>query len=56
MIVWFIKNGGSPDTAIGTVSSKDKKDKYRVYMKWVKNKGWKPTKMEVLKTLPSANQ
>ncbi|MEK4759388.1 YrrS family protein [Viridibacillus sp. FSL E2-0187] len=55
MIVWYLKNGGSPDTAIGTVSSKDKKDKYRVYMKWVKNKGWKPTKMEVLNTLPNTN-
>ncbi|MBK3493363.1 YrrS family protein [Viridibacillus sp. YIM B01967] len=54
MIVWYIKNGGSPDTAIGIVSSNDKKDKYRVNMKWVKNKGWKPTKMEVLNTLTGA--
>lgn len=51
MIVWYVKNGGSPDTAIGIVSSKDKKNKYRVSLKWVSNEGWQPTKLEVLNSI-----
>ncbi|MGX9135356.1 DUF1510 family protein [Rummeliibacillus sp. JY-2-4R] len=54
MIVWYVKNGGSPDTSIGIVSSKDKEKSYRVSMKWVSNKGWQPTKLEVLKTYKGA--
>ncbi|HWI48462.1 MAG TPA: YrrS family protein [Rummeliibacillus sp.] len=50
MIIWYIKNGGSPDTSIGIVSSKDKKKNYRVYLKWVANEGWQPTKLEILKS------
>lgn len=50
MIVWYVKNGGSPDTSIGIVSSKDKKKNYRVTLKWVSNEGWQPTKLEVLKS------
>ncbi len=54
MIIWYIKNGGSPDTSIGIVSSKDKEKNYRVTMKWVSNEGWQPTKLEVLKTYKGA--
>ncbi|WP_312753040.1 YrrS family protein [Rummeliibacillus suwonensis] len=54
MIIWYVKNGGSPDTSVGIVSSKDKKKSYRVSMKWIANEGWKPTKLEVLKTYKGA--
>lgn len=50
-ITWKIKNGGSPQKSIGIVSSKDKVEKYRVYLEWIENEGWKPTKLDVLKTL-----
>ena len=48
IIIWKIKNGGSPQKSIGIVSSKDKVEKYRVYLEWVDEKGWKPVKMDVL--------
>ena len=48
MIIWKIKNGGSPQKSIGIVSTKDKVEKYRVYLEWVDGKGWKPVKMDVL--------
>ena len=54
MIVWRIQNGGDPQKSIGVVSSKNKKDKYRVYLQWVDGEGWKPEKMETLKTLDGA--
>ncbi|RIJ67533.1 YrrS family protein [Rummeliibacillus sp. POC4] len=54
MIVWYVKNGGSPDTSVGIVSSKDKEKSYRVSLKWVPEEGWKPTKLEVLKTYKGA--
>lgn len=54
MIVWYVKNGGSPDTSIGIVSSKDKEKSYRVSMKWVPEEGWQTTKLEVLKTYKGA--
>lgn len=54
MIVWRIENGGSPQKSIGVVSSNDKEEKYRVYLEWVDGEGWKPEKMETLKTLDGA--
>lgn len=54
MIIWYVKNGGGPDTSIGIVSSNDKEKSYRVSIKWVPNEGWKPTKLEVLKTYKGA--
>ncbi len=51
LIIWKIKNGGSPQKSIGIVSTKDKVEKYRVYLEWVDEKGWKPVKMDVLNTL-----
>ena len=49
--IWRIQNGGSPQKSIGIVSSKDKAEKYRVYLEWVEDEGWKTVKMDVLKTL-----
>jgi cytoskeletal protein RodZ len=54
MIVWRIQNGGDPQKSIGVVSSENKEDKYRVYLQWVDGEGWKPEKMETLKTLDGA--
>ena len=51
LIIWRIKNGGNPQKSIGIVSTKDKVEKYRVYIEWVDGKGWKPVKMDVLNTL-----
>jgi cytoskeletal protein RodZ len=49
MIVWHLGRDRSVDNgSIGTVSSKDKKQKYNVYIQWVDGQGWKPTKVEQL--------
>ncbi|QHE53073.1 YrrS family protein [Pontibacillus sp. HMF3514] len=48
-IIWHIGNGGSPQKAIGTITNKAQTETYRVYIQWVEDKGWKPTKVEVLK-------
>lgn len=54
MYVMMIKNGGGPQKSIGVVQSKDKSQKYRVHMEWIDGEGWKPVKMDVLKTLEGA--
>ena len=54
MIVWRIENGGSPQKSIGVVTSGNKEEKYRVYLQWVDGEGWKPEKLETLKTLEGA--
>jgi hypothetical protein len=48
MIIWFLGNNGSPNDAVGTISPKDKSSKYKVYITWIENEGWKPTKIEKL--------
>ncbi|MBT2665570.1 DUF1510 family protein [Bacillus sp. ISL-4] len=50
MKIWWLQNGGSPSTAIGTVSEGDNPKTYRVYIEWVDGSGWKPVKVEELKT------
>ncbi|MGG0788155.1 DUF1510 family protein [Peribacillus simplex] len=50
MKLWWLQNGGSPSTAIGTVSEGDNPKTYRVYIEWVDGSGWKPVKVEELKT------
>ncbi|WKA60056.1 YrrS family protein [Planococcus shenhongbingii] len=54
MYVMMIKNGGGPQKSIGVVQSKDQSEKYRVHLEWIDGKGWKPVKMDVLKTLEGA--
>lgn len=54
MYIMMIKNGGGPQKSIATVQSKDESEKYRVHMEWVDGEGWKPVKMDVLKTLKGA--
>src|SRR5699024_3878596 len=40
---------GGEQTVIATVASPDETDIYRVYLSWVDEKGWQPTKVEELK-------
>lgn len=50
LIIWFIGSGSDPEnSAIGTVSTKDQADVYRVYIEWTDGGGWKPVKVEELK-------
>lgn len=50
MTVWFLgRDNSTTNGSIGTVSAKNSKQKYRVYIKWVDGGGWKPTKVEQLK-------
>ena len=51
MYVKYIGNGGSPQKSIGTVTSKDGSEIYRISLEWVEGEGWKPTKKEILKTV-----
>ncbi|MBR8645235.1 YrrS family protein [[Brevibacterium] frigoritolerans] len=50
MKLWWLQNGGSSTTAIGTVSEGDNPKTFRVYIEWVDGSGWKPVKVEELKT------
>ncbi|RFB17615.1 DUF1510 family protein [Bacillus sp. HNG] len=48
MVVWWLgRNGENSITA--TVSSKTTKQVQKVYLDWIPNEGWKPTKIEELK-------
>lgn len=49
MHLWWLSNGGTPTTAIGTVSAGNNPQSYRVYIEWVDGEGWKPIKVEELK-------
>lgn len=51
MHVKFLGNGGSPQKSIGTVTSKDGSEIYRISLEWVEGQGWKPTKKEKLITV-----
>ena len=46
MTVWFLGNGGAPDKATGTISSKSSGTKYKVNIQWVNGQGWKPTSVQ----------
>jgi hypothetical protein len=54
MIVWFVKNGGGPQKSVGTVSTKDKAEKYNVHLEWVDGEGWMPVRLDKLNTLEGA--
>ncbi|THE15370.1 DUF1510 family protein [Bacillus timonensis] len=48
MIVWWLARNGE-NSVIATVSSKTTKQVQKVYLDWIPNEGWKPTKIEELK-------
>lgn len=46
--LWRLGNGGSPQKSTGVISSKKNPGKkYEVQLKWLKDKGWKPTSVDV---------
>lgn len=51
VVYWLGRDRTMPNASIGTVYSKDKQQKYRVYIKWVDGQGWMPTKVEELTQL-----
>lgn len=55
MYVKFLGNGGSPQKSIGTVTSKDGTQIYRISLEWIDGQGWKPTKKEKLTSLEDAS-
>lgn len=53
MTIYRLENGGSPTTAVGTVSnSENRSTPYRVEMEFIEGQGWQPTNVEVLSSNP----
>ncbi|MGG3574632.1 DUF1510 family protein [Bacillus gobiensis] len=48
-VVWLGNNGG-PQDAKGTIKDKESGEKYKVEITWEDGNGWKPTKVEKLKS------
>lgn len=48
MTVWWMEGNGGPQKSMATVTAKDTKTPYRVYLQWVDGKGWQPTKVQEL--------
>ena len=48
LTIWYLGNNG-PNKAVGTVTAKATKQKYKVYIEWVDNEGWKPTLVQLMK-------
>jgi len=55
MIEWWVGNNG-PNKVISTVSDKEETKTFRVYSEWVDGQGWKPVKVEELKTNDRKNR
>ena len=53
-ILWWLGSDGTAQTSKGVISSKDKKEMYRISLKWIENEGWKPVRMEILNTIQGA--
>lgn len=47
MFTWWIGNDGD-QKVVATVSETNGSQAYRVYLSWIENKGWQPTKVEEL--------
>lgn len=45
-VYWLGRDKTTANASIGTVASKDKQQKYNVYIQWVDGEGWVPTKVE----------
>jgi cytoskeletal protein RodZ len=50
MTVLWLGNNGGPQDAKGTIMDKESGEKYRVEITWEDRNGWKPTKVEKLKS------
>ncbi|MEH7305862.1 YrrS family protein [Neobacillus drentensis] len=47
-VYWLGRDRSTTNGSFATVASKDKQQKYNVYIQWVDGQGWKPTKVEDL--------
>lgn len=47
-VYWLGRDKSTTNGSFSTVTSKDKQQKYNVYIQWVDGQGWKPTKVEEL--------
>jgi cytoskeletal protein RodZ len=47
-VYWLGRDKSTTNGSFSTVASKDKQQKYNVYLQWVDGQGWKPTKVEEL--------
>lgn len=53
IVIWWLGNGGSPQSAEGVVSDPGNADTpFKVRLKWVTEKGWKPVSVEQLDSNP----
>jgi len=50
-VYWLGSDKSTANAAVGTVASKDKSKKYKVYIKWVDGQGYVPTKVEDLSSV-----
>ncbi|MFK9091364.1 YrrS family protein [Bacillus salipaludis] len=44
-VIWLGRDQSKANASVGTVSAKDTKEKYKVFIEWVDGQGWKPTKV-----------
>ncbi|EKN63810.1 hypothetical protein BABA_24150 [Neobacillus bataviensis LMG 21833] len=44
-VLWLGKDPAKANASVGTVSAKDTKEKYKVFIEWVDGQGWKPTQV-----------
>ncbi|WP_339146983.1 MULTISPECIES: YrrS family protein [unclassified Sutcliffiella] len=49
--LYFLGNGGSEHLAVASIKNKSTGENFKIYLEWVTNKGWKPTKVEQVKSL-----
>jgi cytoskeletal protein RodZ len=50
-LYWLGRDKTTGTGSFSTVASKDKQQKYNVYLEWVDGEGWKPVKVEELSTI-----
>lgn len=50
---WWLDSTNQDNEIIGLLSNRNTNQPYRVTIKWITNKGWQPTLVEELLTLPS---
>ncbi|MEH7272560.1 YrrS family protein [Neobacillus vireti] len=50
-VYWLGRDKASGSGSFSTVASKDKTQKYNVYLQWVDGEGWTPTKVEELSSI-----
>ncbi len=50
MRMWYVRNNGNQNEVVITASSLDKAESYYVYLIWMDGQGWKPLKVDKLKT------